>query len=124
MGKIWKISGPVVIAEGMRGCQVYEVVDVGDERLTGEIIGLERDKAVIQVYEDTIGLRVGEPVTGTGEILMVELGPGLVGNIYDGVQRSLVTMMDDIGDFSCTWSAYRSPRPEEKMAFYPLRQYR
>lgn len=99
MGKIWKISGPVVIAEGMRGCQVYEVVDVGDEKLTGEIIGLERDKAVIQVYEDTIGLRVGEPVTGTGEILMVELGPGLVGNIYDGVQRSLVTMMDDIGDF-------------------------
>jgi len=99
MGKIWKSSGPVVIAEGMRGCQVYEVVDVGDERLTGEIIGLERDKAVIQVYEDTIGLRVGEPVTGTGEILMVELGPGLVGNIYDGVQRSLVTMMDDIGDF-------------------------
>jgi len=99
MGKIWKISGPVVIAEGMRGSQVYEVVDVGDEKLTGEIIGLERDKAVIQVYEDTIGLRVGEPVTGTGEILMVELGPGLVGNIYDGVQRSLVTMMDDIGDF-------------------------
>ena len=99
MGKIWKISGPVVIAEDMRGSQVYEVVDVGDERLTGEIIGLERDKAVIQVYEDTVGLKVGEPVTGTGEILMVELGPGLVGNIYDGVQRSLVTMMDDIGDF-------------------------
>ncbi len=99
MGKIWKISGPVVIAEGMRGSQVYEVVDVGDERLTGEIIGLERDKAVIQVYEDTVGLRVGEPVTGTGAILMVELGPGLVGNIYDGVQRSLITMMDDIGDF-------------------------
>jgi len=74
MGKIWKISGPVVIAEGMRGSQVYEVVDVGDEKLTGEIIGLERDKAVIQVYEDTIGLRVGEPVTGTGHILMVELG--------------------------------------------------
>ena len=99
MGKIWKISGPVVIAEDMRGSQVYEVVDVGDERLSGEIIGLERDKAVIQVYEDTVGLRVGEPVEGTGAILMVELGPGLVGNIYDGVQRSLVTMRDDIGDF-------------------------
>ena len=99
MGKIWKISGPVVIAEDMRGSQVYEVVDVGDERLTGEIIGLERDKAVIQVYEDTVGLKVGEPVTGTGHILMVELGPGLVGNIYDGVQRSLVTMMDDFEDF-------------------------
>ncbi|MCK9230307.1 MAG: V-type ATP synthase subunit A [Syntrophales bacterium] len=99
MGKIWRISGPVVIAEDMRGSQVYEVVDVGDDRLTGEIIGLEGDKAVIQVYEDTAGLRVGEPVTGTQEILMVELGPGMVGNIYDGVQRSLVTMQDEIGDF-------------------------
>jgi len=99
MGKIWKISGPVVIAEEMRGSQVYEVVDVGYERLQGEIIGLEKDKAVIQVYEDTVGLKVGEPVTGTGKILMVELGPGIVGNIYDGVQRSLVTMMDDVGDF-------------------------
>ncbi len=99
MGKIWRISGPVIIAEKMRGSQVYEVVDVGDDRLTGEIIGLEGDKAVIQVYEDTAGLRVGEPVTGTGEILMVDLGPGMVGNIYDGVQRSLVTMQEDIGDF-------------------------
>jgi V/A-type H+-transporting ATPase subunit A len=99
MGKIWKISGPVVIAEDMRGSQVYEVVDVGEAKLTGEIIGLEEDKAVIQVYEDTVGLRVGEPVKGTGEILMVELGPGLVGSIFDGVQRSLVTMIEDIGDF-------------------------
>ncbi len=99
MGKIWKVSGPVVIAEDMRGSKVYEVVDVGEARLTGEIIGLEQDKAVIQVYEDTVGLRVGEPVEGTGEILMVELGPGLVGSIFDGVQRSLVTMMEDIGDF-------------------------
>mgnify|MGYP001367786980 FL=1 len=87
MGKIWRISGPVIIAEDMRGSQVYEVVEIGDERLNGEIIGLEEDKAVIQAYEDTVGLTVGEKVTGTGEILMVELGPGLVGNIYDGVQR-------------------------------------
>ena len=99
MGKIWRVSGPVVIAEDMRGSKVYEVVDVGEARLTGEIIGLEQDKAVIQVYEDTVGLRVGEPVEGTGEILMVELGPGLVGSIFDGVQRSLVTMIEDIGDF-------------------------
>ncbi len=99
MGRIWRVSGPVVIAEEMRGSQVYEVVDVGEERLTGEIIGLEQDKAVIQVYEDTVGLRVGEPVVGTGEILMCELGPGMVGNIYDGVQRSLVTMIEDVGDF-------------------------
>ena len=99
MGKIWRISGPVVIAEEMRGTRVYEVVEVGDARLAGEVIGLEEDKAVIQVYEDTVGLRVGEPVKGTGEILMVELGPGLVGNIFDGAQRSLITMIEATGDF-------------------------
>jgi V/A-type H+-transporting ATPase subunit A len=99
MGKIWKISGPVVVAEGMRGSRVYEIVHVGEANLSGEIIGLEEDRAVIQVYEDTVGLRVGEPVEGTGEILMVELGPGLVGSIFDGVQRSLVTMAEHIGDF-------------------------
>jgi V/A-type H+-transporting ATPase subunit A len=99
MGRIWKISGPVVIAEEMRGTRVYEVVEVGDIRLAGEIIGLEEDKAVIQVYEDTTGLKVGEPVVGSGEILMVELGPGIIGSIFDGVQRSLVSMKEDIGDF-------------------------
>lgn len=99
MGKIWKISGPVVIAEDMRGARVYEVVEVGEAKLEGEIIGLEVDKAVIQTYEDTVGLRVGEPVQGTGEILTVELGPGLVGSIFDGVQRSLISMTEDIGPF-------------------------
>jgi V/A-type H+-transporting ATPase subunit A len=99
MGKIWKISGPVVVAEGMRGSRVYEIVHAGEAKLPGEIIGLEEDRAVIQVYEDTVGLRVGEPVEGTGEILLVELGPGLVGSIFDGVQRSLVTIAEDIGDF-------------------------
>jgi V/A-type H+-transporting ATPase subunit A len=119
MGKIWRISGPVVIAEKMRGSQVYEVVDVGDDRLTGEIIGLEQDKAVIQVYEDTTGLRVGEPVVGTGEILMVELGPGMVGNIYDGVQRSLVTMMGDIGDFLIRGARTAALDREKKWHFTP-----
>ncbi|MBN1634879.1 MAG: V-type ATP synthase subunit A [Deltaproteobacteria bacterium] len=99
MGRIWKISGPVVVAEEMRGSRVYEVVEVGELRLDGEIIGLEQDKAVIQVYEDTSGLKVGEPVERTGEILMVELGPGIVGSIFDGVQRSLVTMAEELGDF-------------------------
>jgi len=119
VGKIWRVSGPVVIAEDMRGSQVYEVVDVGEERLTGEIIGLEQDKAVIQVYEDTVGLRVGEPVVGTGEILMVELGPGMVGNIYDGVQRSLVTMMDDIGDFLIRGTRTYALDREKKWRFTP-----
>jgi len=119
MGKIWRISGPVVIAEDMRGSQVYEVVDVGDVQLSGEIIGLEGDKAVIQVYEDTGGLRVGEPVTGTGEILMVELGPGMVGNIYDGVQRSLVTMKEDIGDFLIRGTRTAALDKEKKWPFTP-----
>jgi V/A-type H+-transporting ATPase subunit A len=118
-GRIWRISGPVVIADGMRGSQVYEVVDVGEERLTGEIIALEREKAVIQVYEDTVGLRVGEPVVGTGEILMVELGPGMVGNIYDGVQRSLITMMDDIGDFLTRGARTHALDRETKWHFTP-----
>ncbi|MCK9275714.1 MAG: V-type ATP synthase subunit A [Syntrophales bacterium] len=119
MGKIWRISGPVVIAEDMRGSQVYEVVDVGEARLSGEIIGLEGDKAVIQVYEDTVGLRVGEPVAGTGEILMVELGPGMVGNIYDGVQRSLVTMKEDIGDFLIRGTRTAALDREKKWPFTP-----
>jgi V/A-type H+-transporting ATPase subunit A len=119
MGRIWRISGPVVIAENMRGSQVYEVVDVGEDRLSGEIIGLEQDKAVIQVYEDTVGLKVGEPVTGTGEILMVELGPGIVGNIYDGVQRSLVTMMDNIGDFLVRGTRTDALDREKKWHFTP-----
>lgn len=119
MGKIWRISGPVVIAEDMRGSQVYEVVDVGDARLSGEIIGLESDKAVIQVYEDTGGLRVGEPVAGTGEIFTVELGPGMVGNIYDGVQRSLVTMKEEIGDFIARGTRIPALDPDKKWSFTP-----
>jgi len=118
-GRIWRVSGPVVIADDMRGSQVYEVVDVGEQRLTGEIIALEGDKAVIQVYEDTVGLRVGEPVVGTGEILMVELGPGMVGNIYDGVQRSLITMMDDIGDFLTRGARTHALDREKKWHFNP-----
>jgi len=120
MGKIWKISGPVVIAEDMRGSQVYEVVEIGEERLNGEIIGLEQDKAVIQVYEDTVGLTVGEKVTGTGEILMVELGPGLVGNIYDGVQRSLVSMKKNAGDFLHRGVRTHALDREKKWHFTPV----
>lgn len=99
MGKTWRVSGPLVIAEGMKGAQVYEVVLVGEEELIGEIIGLEEDKAIIQAHEDTLGLRIGEKVTGTGRILTAELGPGIVGSIYDGLQKSLVRLIEDIGPF-------------------------
>ena len=95
MGKIWRVSGPVVIAEDMKGSQVYEIVEIGDEGLVGEVIGLEEDKAIIQAHEDTLGLEVGAKVNRTGRILTVELGPGLVGSIYDGLQKSLTSMMEE-----------------------------
>jgi len=99
MGKIWRVSGPLVIADDMKGSQVYEVVEIGVEGLVGEIVGLEGNKAIIQAHEDTLGLKVGEVVRGTGRILSVELGPGLVGSIYDGLQKSLLTMGENVGPF-------------------------
>lgn len=98
-GRIYRVSGPLVIAEGMRGTRVYEVVEVGDERLIGEIIGVEGDKAIIQVYEDTTGLRVGDPVYPTGTPLAAELGPGLITSIYDGIQRPLPVLEKLVGFF-------------------------
>ncbi len=99
MGKIWRVSGPLVIADEMRGSQVYEVVEIGEDRIVGEIIGLEGDKAVIQAHEETLGLRTGEEVHATGKILSVELGPGLMGAIYDGLQKSLLTLVETSGSF-------------------------
>jgi V/A-type H+-transporting ATPase subunit A len=99
MGKIWRVSGPLVIANDMKGSQVYEVVEIGEEGLVGEIVGLEGDRAIIQAHEDTLGLKAGEVVAGTGRILSVELGPGMVGSIYDGLQKSLLTLGEDIGPF-------------------------
>lgn len=87
--KIIKVSGPLVVADGMNGAKMYEVVRVSDKKLIGEIIRLEGDTAAIQVYEDTSGVGPGEPVVSTGETLSVELGPGLLESIYDGIQRPL-----------------------------------
>ncbi|MBI4406601.1 V-type ATP synthase subunit A, partial [Candidatus Micrarchaeota archaeon] len=86
MGKLKKISGPLVIGEEMSGGKINEIVNVGREKLMGEIIALKSGDAAIQVYEDTTGLRPGEPVTLTGESLSVELGPGLLGSVFDGIQ--------------------------------------
>ncbi len=99
MGKIWRVSGPLVIADDMKGSQVYEVIEIGKEGLVGEIVGLEGNRAIIQAHEDTLGLKVGEEVRGTGRVLSAELGPGLTGSIYDGLQKSLLTMGEDIGPF-------------------------
>jgi len=94
MGKIWRISGPLVIGEEMLGAQVYELVEIGNQGLVGEVIGLEEDRAIIQVHEDTEELKVGEVIRGTGSILTAELGPGIVGSIYDGLQKSLTVLME------------------------------
>jgi len=88
-GRIYRVSGPLVIAENVKGVGVYEVIEVGEERLIGEAIGVEGDRAIIQVYEDTSGLKVGDPVYPTGQPLSAELGPGLLKSIFDGIQRPL-----------------------------------
>jgi len=98
-GKIVRISGPVIEANNMRGAKMYDVVRVGDENLIGEIIRLNEDVVTIQVYEDTNGLKPGEKVVSTDMPLSVELGPGLLTNIYDGIQRPLPTIYDETGDF-------------------------
>jgi len=98
-GKISRISGPVIEADGMRGAKMYDVVRVGEENLLGEIIRLNENIATIQVYEDTNGLKPGEKVISTGMPLSVELGPGLLTNIYDGIQRPLQTIYEQTGDF-------------------------
>ena len=97
-GVVRKVSGPLVVAEGMGDCHMYDVARVGDKHLIGEIIELRGDVASIQVYEDTAGLGPGEAVFKTEEPLSVELGPGLIGGIYDGIQRPLETIYELAGD--------------------------
>ncbi len=98
-GSISKITGPVVVASGMTGAKMYDVVRVGSQGLMGEVIRLEEDQATVQVYEDTSGLMVGDPVESTEAPLTVELGPGLLSSIYDGVQRPLPVIAEQSGDF-------------------------
>lgn len=96
-GRIIKVSGPLVIAEGMREANMFDVVRVGENSLIGEIIEMHGDRASIQVYEETAGLGRGDKVVSTGAPLSVELGPGLMENIYDGIQRPLVAIKNAVG---------------------------
>ena len=98
-GTVSRITGPVVEAKGMFGARMYDTARVGEIGLVGEVIKLRQDVAIIQVYEDTSGIRPGEPVINTGEPLKVELGPGLLTNIYDGIQRPLPVLIRQMGDF-------------------------
>jgi V/A-type H+-transporting ATPase subunit A len=98
-GKIVWVSGPAVKADGMSSAKMYETVEVGDTKLVGEVIRLTGDVAFIQVYESTSGLNPGEPVVGTGQPLSVLLGPGIIGKIYDGIQRPLEEIAQKSGSF-------------------------
>ena len=97
-GRIVKVSGPLIVAENMSDVKVYDVVKVGEKEIIGEVIELRRDRASIQVYEETSGLGVGDKVISTGEPLSVELAPGLIGGIYDGIQRPLEKIVQLYGD--------------------------
>ena len=97
-GRIYRVAGPVVTAIGIEA-KMYDLVKVGNEGLLGEVIEIDRDKFIIQVYEDTSGVRPGEPVENTGLPLSVEFGPGLLSSIYDGIQRPLPVLNAQLGDF-------------------------
>ena len=97
-GRIIKVAGPLIVAENMTDCKVYDVVRVGKQQLIGEIIELREDRASVQVYEETSGLSVGDSVYSTGEPLSVELAPGLIEGIFDGIQRPLTEIVKRYGD--------------------------
>jgi V/A-type H+-transporting ATPase subunit A len=119
-GIIQKISGPAVIAKGMMGARMYDIVRVGKLGLVGEIIRLDGDTAFIQVYEDTSGLFVGEKVETTGQPLMVELGPGLLEAIFDGIQRPLDQIKQKEGDFIARGVEVPSLNRDRKWHFQPV----
>ena len=119
-GNIIKIAGPVIVADGMRGAQMLEMVRVGNEKLIGEIIELEGDTATIQVYEETAGIQPGEVVECTGGALSVELGPGVMSSIFDGIQRPLRIIREASGDFIARGIDVDSIDKEKKWEFKPV----
>ncbi len=120
MSSIIKVSGPTVQASKMSDSFMYEVVRVGNEQLLGEIILMRGDVATIQVYEDTGGLKIGDPVKPLGELMSVELGPGLIGSIYDGIQRPLPVLALEWGDFIQKGATVHRLDPKRKWRFTPL----
>lgn len=121
IGKIIKVSGPLVVAENMDEANVYDVVKVGEKKLIGEIIEMRGDRASIQVYEETAGIGPGEPVVSTGEPLSVELGPGLLESMFDGIQRPLAMIKEQVGDFLEKGVEVKSLNREKKWHFTPKR---
>ena len=117
--KIVKVAGPVVIAKGLKGAKMYDVVKVSQQKLIGEIIELNKDMVTIQVYEETSGIGPGEPVFSTNMPLSVELGPGLISSIYDGIQRPLDKIMLAKGDFITRGAEASGIDRDKKWEFKP-----
>ena len=119
-GIITKISGPTVVAKGMRKSGMYNLLYVGGMRLIGEVIRIEGDYATIQVYEDTYGLKMGEEIIDTGEQLCIELGPGLLSSIFDGVQRPLAEIAGQYKSFIPTGVAMPALNRSRRWHFIPM----
>ena len=120
MGKIIKVSGPLVVADGMADANMADVVRVGPQRLIGEILNMTGDSASIQVYEETSGIGPGAEVITTGMPLSVELGPGLLNNIYDGIQRPLPEMRRLSGDCIARGVDVPALDRDKKWTFVPV----
>ena len=118
-GKIYRVAGPVVTAVGISP-RMYDVVHVGDEQLMGEVIKIVGDYSIIQVYEDTSGVKPGEPVTNTGRPLVAELGPGLLHSVYDGIQRPLPVLQEKMGDYILRGVSAPGLDREKKWGFKPV----
>ena len=118
-GKIYRVAGPVVTAVGISP-RMYDVVHVGDEQLMGEVIKIVGDYSIIQVYEDTSGVKPGEPVTNTGRPLVAELGPGLLHSVYDGIQRPLPVLQEKMGDYILRGVSAPGLDREKKWGFKPI----
>ncbi len=121
-GSIVKVSGPLIVAENMSDVKMYDVVKVGEQELIGEIIELRGDRASVQVYEETSGLGVGDKVVSTGAPLSVELAPGLIGGIFDGIQRPLEGIVEKYGDRITRGIKINSVDHEKKWNFKPAKK--
>jgi V/A-type H+-transporting ATPase subunit A len=122
-GVITKVVGPVIFAENMENITMYEMVKVGWDKIIGEVIRIEGNNAVIQVYEDTTGVSPGEPVEPTGSLLSVELGPGLLNQIFDGIQRPLTILEKESGFFIIKRGRYPEALPRNiKWPFVPIKK--
>jgi V/A-type H+-transporting ATPase subunit A len=121
-GKIIRVSGPVVTSQGLEGAKMFDVVRVGELGLVGEVIRLSGDTATLQIYEDTTGVRPGDKVVNTGQALSVELGPGLLTSIYDGIQRPLNVLRQQSGDFISRGLVIPPLDEKKKWEFVPAKK--